>query len=156
MVNKSLKAATELNVPIVYLDTKKIVLRESDITSNYSKEARNNLDIDLFSKFFVRFLNNLHGLNKHRSDLAKLYFSERILNIDVELMLLTIDLAYCKGSIDKDHAISLYEGIIKVLEKEYHKTKDSKNKLIDIESYIKTTKTKLNELSKIELSKVKV
>ena len=155
LVNKSLKAASELHVPIVYLDTKEIVLRENIIINNYSKESRDNLDIDSFSKFFTRFLNNLHGLVEHCPDLAELYFSEKRLKTNVELILLNIDLAYSNGSIDKDGAVSLYEGIIKVLEKEYNKTKHSKEKVIDIGPYIENAKTKLNIINQKEISREK-
>ena len=117
-VNKSLKAASELNIPIVYLDTKEIVARENKIITEYFNEAEKTLNIDLFKKMIVRYLNNFYGLINAQPDLLKIYFSNKRIESYVQIMLATISLSYNNGVIDKERAISLYNEIGKIVEKD--------------------------------------
>ncbi len=154
-VNRSLRAASELNIPVVYLDTKEIVLRENNIIKSYFEDAKSNLNLDSFKKFLVRYSNNFHGLIDRQKDLANIYFSEERLKTSIEIIFLRIDLLFSNKTIDKEEAINLYKGVLKELEKENDKCSKESNKKLDLSSIIDTGKEKLNAIIEKEELKVK-
>jgi len=150
-INRSLKAASELNIPIVYLDANKIAFREEAIISSTIKKAIENLNVDLFIKGVVRYINNIFGLSEKYPNLVELYFDELKLNNYIESMLIKIKNVYQKNSIDNESALDLYRSILELLTREQEKSVS--NKLVDFNLGIRKVNEYLNKANEKEDTK---
>ena len=150
-INRSLKAASELNIPIVYLDANKIAFREEAIISGTIKKAIENLNVDLFIKGVVRYINNIFGLSEKYPNLVELYFDELKLNNYIESMLIKIKNVYQKNSIDNESALDLYRSILELLTREQKKSVN--NKLVDFNLGIRKVNEYLIQVNEKENTK---
>lgn len=138
--DKSLKAARELNIPVVYINTADIIARENLIVNEYLDEAMNGLNIELFNKFIVRYCNNAYGLNRYVSTI----FNQEGIEEKLDDMFSSIDSAYSNKEINKKKAIKLLEDIIKILNIEKSKCGHIRQVIIDVDPLIDSVKKNLD------------
>ena len=154
IVKKSIKAASQLKIPIVYLYTKEIAHREAGIISNLVREARDNLDIDCFEKFVVRFLNNAHGTYRYCHKIYDTYFNTNDLDLYVTSMTSAVDSAYCNKAITLEEAANIYDKMFDILIREYKKSKkDSRQFIVDYRAIINNMRSSINTKIKENLKR---
>lgn len=121
-VARSFKAACELNVPVLFLDTQKIYFNEYQTLEEYKQSLMNNMDINVFEKLIIRFENNLRSLlsNSNGNTLLK-YFSKEKMTEFIEEFFLKVYILVQEKRIDKKHGVHLFEEIIIILQKEQEK-----------------------------------
>ncbi len=135
--NKSLKAAYELGIPIVYLDTEKIAINEYIVLKEYEERIINTLDISLFEKYLVRLENNIYGFNFSNPDKIKKYFSREKSNIFMDKLVSKINNSFLIGEIDSNQLEELFNKIITILQKEDDKCKYAQiDESLDMKHYI--------------------
>ena len=120
---KSLKAAQELNIPILYLDTSKIVFEERQVIDKYKESLMKSFDIDVFRNLVVRFENNLSNLSLPIAEslpINKSFLVEDINNF-IERFFLNMYILVKENEVDKDSAINIFNQIIDVLQSEQDK-----------------------------------
>lgn len=121
---KSLKAAAELSLPILYLDSQKIAADEASCIERLGKKAEKELSISDFEKMVVRRENNVHSYSRDLPNYNELFFGEDKINNYINNFYKSIFEQYQMGMIDKDIAGSLYSGAISILQKEKDKRGD--------------------------------
>ena len=146
--NKSLKAAYELGIPIVYLDTEKIAINEYTVLKEYEERIINTLDISLFEKYLVRLENNIYGFNFSNPEKIKKYFSREKSNIFMDKLVSKINNSFLIGEIDSNQLEELFNKIITILQKEDDKCKYAQiDESLDMKHYIDAIN---NYLTKVE------
>ena len=140
-IAKSLKAASELNVPIVLLKTKEIALKENNVIEQYKNYVLDTFDINVFNKLIVRLENNICGFSNCNRDLIKKYFDKNDFSKFIENLFSKIYISLQEEKISKLYAIKLFNQITDILQKENEKYKISEfSDLLDKEYYIERTK----------------
>ena len=153
--DKSILAASQLKIPIVYLDTKEIAERESKIIARYSRLARRELDTDVFKILVTRFFNNAHGFFEEQSDLANKYFNSLKLNIYVTGMLLSIETEYFNNLIELEKAIRLYDNVLRIILNEQDKCKKTGRTVIELMPIIENIRLHMNNVCEADENKTK-
>ena len=139
----SLKAAHELKIPILYLDTKKIAFNESQMLDKCKKDIMTTLDIKLFDKMLVRYENNICSFSSFDKSIIKLYFSNDKMNEFIEQLFLNIYILVQEQMLDQIFAKYFFDEAIIILQREQKKYKDS-SKLFDKEPLIEKAKYYIN------------
>lgn len=135
--NKSLKAAYELGIPIVYLDTEKIAINEYTVLKEYEEDILNTLDISLFENYLVRLHNNIYGFNFSNPDKIKKYFSREKSSIFMDKLIDKIYIYFLIDEMDSNQAEVLFNKIITILQKEDDKCKYVQiDESLDMKHYI--------------------
>ena len=146
---KSLKAAKELKVPIVYINTRNILIDECNILGNYYKKLCQEFDINTFNLFFNRYMNNYYGTKNNKRGMTDFYFPPSLFLTEFTTILNNIYNEFEGGIINKDDALNLYNGIYSILNKEIYKTRHCIEKeILDIKPFVETINeyfTKVNE-----------
>ena len=122
-VNRSLKAAQELNISVLFLNTNNIALNESKILDQYKNYIMETFDINVFNKLIVRFENNIYGFSLSNLNIIKVHFSKEKFNEFIEQFLLKIYKSLQDGTIEQSLAKSLFNQIITIIQKETEKCK---------------------------------
>lgn len=121
---KALKCASEMNIPIVYLDKEKIVKREVDkltkMINEFDQTQDINVKLQLLEKILLKHENNRSGLRITNPDWLEKYFpTEKINHLFKEV----IDIAQTQYQ-NTDSLLEYYQisnKIIDILEKEEKK-----------------------------------
>jgi len=153
-VNRSLKAAQELNIPVLFLNTNNIALNESRIIEQYKNYIMETFDINVFNKLLVRLENNIYGFSLSNPNMIKLHFAKDDFNEFVEKLLLKIYKALQDGTIEQLLAESLFNQIITSLQKEIEKCKGSQvSESLDKEYFVERVKYYINLTDQINNNK---
>ena len=140
-IDKSIKAAYELDIPIVYIDVKEVALRESNIIKQSIKLVIENFDSNIFNNILVRFQNNVYGLIEQRPELVYEYFNKEILINFVNKLFIQLNNSFD----NKERKINNFNSIIKCLENEFNKSSETKNNVY-LRDLINKAKSYLKEI----------
>jgi len=154
-ITNSLKAAYELNIPIVFLKVNEIALNESKVIEQYKEYIMDTFDMNIFSKLIVRLENNIYGFSFSNPNIIKLYFDKEEFAQFMENLFSKIYASLQNEAINHSSAIKFFNQIIAILEKEIEKCakKTIIKEALDKKQYIERAKYYINLVEKINIHK---
>lgn len=124
-IANSLKAASELNIPIILLKTNEIALNENKVLEQYKNYIMDTFDMNVFNKLIVRLENNIYGFSLSNPNMIKLHFAKDNFNQFIENLFSKIYMNLQDDAINQSYATHLFNQIITIFEKEIEKCKGS-------------------------------
>lgn len=149
----SIRAAYDLNIPIVYIDTHENANREKEILDQYKNHVDSKFDLDELIKYLVRSENNFHGYYHINQECLNNYFSKRETNNYLDSVLKDIYNDCLDGIIDVDVVINFYKKFIDAAESlDTYEAKSQEMEFIHYSKYISKAKKYLKSLTSNESS----
>ncbi len=149
-IANSLKAAHELNIPIILLKVNEIALNESKVIEQYKSYIMDTLDMNIFNKLVVRLENNICGFSLSNPDMIKMHFDKDSFNEFSENLFSKIYTGSQNNEINQLYATQLFSQITAILEKENEKCKVNQvSDSLDKEHCIERAKYYINLTKKV-------
>ena len=150
-IANSLKAAHELNIPIIFLKTSEIALNENKVIEQYKNYIMDTFDMNAFNKLVVRLENNIYGFSLSNPNMIKLHFDKDDFNQFSENLFSKIYTSLQNNEINQLYATQLFNQITSILEKEIEKCKGSQvSDSLDKEYCIERAKYYINLTEEIK------
>lgn len=150
-IANSLKAAHELNIPIIFLKTNEIALNENKVIEQYKNYIMDTFDMNAFNKLVVRLENNIYGFSLSNPNMIKLHFDKDDFNQFCENLFSKIYTSLQNNEINHLYATQLFNQITSILEKEIEKCKGSQvSDSLDKEYCIERAKYYINLTEEIK------
>jgi len=147
-LNNSYKAAVDLEVPIVYVDTYENALRENKKIEKFKDRVDRTYDITSLKQFLLRYENNYYGYYYIDHSMISNFFSKSEFRNYINNLLNEVYNNTLIGIIDLNQALDFYNGFLRILD-ECSKYVPSLNEVkpVAYKTLISKTKKYINSLS---------
>ena len=151
-IEKSLNAAKDLNIPIVYLDTDSIAKNESLYIDSLNDKLQRTLDLQTFKDMIVRRENNVYSYARDLPNINDKYFKEDKINRFIDSFYENIFSNFMINEIDKETVFLIYKKIIEILKKE-NKKRNTKivDGCLDIAGYVEKAKSYMEKVKQLDI-----